>query len=163
MIWRPPRSTRTDTLFPDPTLFRSRRRQLVARRPLGRGVLGRDVRRPRGVADRRRRSRLSQLHGAQPHPRRRSRDFRRSRRSRCRPVAILSANRPRFRHRDRPVLLAQRPAVGRGRPAPLLLRPACYPPLIVCCSTFPFCLPPPSILSLSFFLFLSLPFLFFPF
>src|SRR3546814_3874550 len=32
MIRRPPRSTRTDTLFPDTTLFRSRRRPRVRRR-----------------------------------------------------------------------------------------------------------------------------------
>src|SRR3546814_11927016 len=42
MIRRPPRSTRTDTLFPDTTLFRSR-----CRRPL----LGRALFRDRGIGD----------------------------------------------------------------------------------------------------------------
>src|SRR3546814_7801636 len=53
---RPPRSTRTDTLFPYTTLFRSRRRRLggegaSAPRPLLRGVLG------AGAADHRRSAR----------------------------------------------------------------------------------------------------------
>src|SRR3546814_3673248 len=42
MIRRPPRSTRTDTLFPYPTLFRSDRRH----RDPGRAGLGRLARRP---------------------------------------------------------------------------------------------------------------------
>src|SRR3546814_1432150 len=42
MIRRPPRSTRTDTLFPYTTLFRSQRGS--ARRPSGRGSLGPDAR-----------------------------------------------------------------------------------------------------------------------
>src|SRR3546814_5793009 len=33
MIRRPPRSTRTDTLFPDTTLFRSKKAARVSRRP----------------------------------------------------------------------------------------------------------------------------------
>src|SRR3546814_13074348 len=50
MIRRPPRSTRTDTLFPYTTLFRSRlrdqaadarRRAVEARRPGGEGILSR--------------------------------------------------------------------------------------------------------------------------
>src|SRR3546814_8134961 len=52
MIRRPPRSTRTDTLFPYTTLFRSRHRGDRGGRPLGRGdtvrqqraAAGRDVR-----------------------------------------------------------------------------------------------------------------------
>src|SRR3546814_11698419 len=36
---RPPRSTRTDTLFPYPTLFRSRRRRYLDLTPRERGVL----------------------------------------------------------------------------------------------------------------------------
>src|SRR3546814_20377760 len=56
IIRRPPRSTRTDTLFPYPTLFRSRsaergrrrRREAFARRPRGRNRQTRTrVRRPR--------------------------------------------------------------------------------------------------------------------
>src|SRR3546814_7902646 len=35
MIRRPPRFTRTDTLFPYPTLFRSVRGELLRRRPVG--------------------------------------------------------------------------------------------------------------------------------
>src|SRR3546814_12905953 len=60
MIRRPPRSTRTDTLFPYTTLFRSVRpdegfgllRQRLARRPRGRGRAGRGA---VGRPDRRRR------------------------------------------------------------------------------------------------------------
>src|SRR3546814_8001906 len=37
MIRRPPRSTRTDTLFPSPTLFRSRSETVVRRRGRARG------------------------------------------------------------------------------------------------------------------------------
>src|SRR3546814_19046601 len=44
MLLRPPRSTRTDTLFPDTTLFRSHARYPVARgtvgNPFTRGALG---------------------------------------------------------------------------------------------------------------------------
>src|SRR3546814_8813700 len=35
MIRRPPRSTRTDTLFPDTTLFRSARSHCASRGPIG--------------------------------------------------------------------------------------------------------------------------------
>src|SRR3546814_10561820 len=51
MIRRPPRSTRTDTLFPYTTLFRSgdhhhARRRRVAAEALGVGDVGAEVRRP---------------------------------------------------------------------------------------------------------------------
>src|SRR3546814_18486797 len=48
MIRRPPRSNRTDTLVPDPTLFRSRLgRSAAARSRLWRqGAVDRDLRRP---------------------------------------------------------------------------------------------------------------------
>src|SRR3546814_13824075 len=39
MIRRPPRSTRTDTLFPYTTLFRSQRERLTARRGVGQPIL----------------------------------------------------------------------------------------------------------------------------
>src|SRR3546814_14748523 len=45
MIRRPPRTTRTDTLFPYTTLFRSGDALLERRLPLGAGARGRD---PRG-------------------------------------------------------------------------------------------------------------------
>src|SRR3546814_8295153 len=55
MIRRPPRSTPTDTLFPDPTLFRSHGARAAARRGGGGagrhlGARRRDVRAPDGTA-----------------------------------------------------------------------------------------------------------------
>src|SRR3546814_14923415 len=70
MIRRPPRSTRTDTLFPYTTLFRSHRRELL-RRPHDRDVEHRQdaVRIPRGeVVDPQRPRRLAQLHRLHQHP-----------------------------------------------------------------------------------------------
>src|SRR3546814_3685135 len=64
MIRRPPRSTRTDTLFPYTTLFRSRKRQ--PRQPQLRGRLGREVAGPAGDRE----GRLEQLRRpGQPEPR----------------------------------------------------------------------------------------------
>src|SRR3546814_20550809 len=51
MIRRPPRSTRTDTLFPYTTLFRSPRRAQSERRQLRQGTRSRCV--PHGALDRR--------------------------------------------------------------------------------------------------------------
>src|SRR3546814_17336826 len=70
MIRRPPRSTRTDTLFPYTTLFRSVRRAVPLRRPLARGgrrearTRGGDFRRPQPEIVRRRRQRRPRAAGA---------------------------------------------------------------------------------------------------
>src|SRR3546814_2408566 len=56
LIRRPPRSTRTDTLFPYTTLFRSRHRQSVLHHRLGRrAARDRDRRRPAAEGDQGRR------------------------------------------------------------------------------------------------------------
>src|SRR3546814_7127122 len=70
MLRRPPRSTRTDTLFPYTTLFRSRQRADQRTHP--RGTPSRAQRRPGSRAG---------LQGSQPHDLRGERDARRSCRS----------------------------------------------------------------------------------
>src|SRR3546814_10263283 len=95
MIRRPPRSTRTDTLFPYTTLFRSRRRVAGAR--ARRCAVVRDVFDPAG-GKRRAGRRLPR-----PHARRRGR-------------AAGRALRPRVRRRPAT-------AAGGGRHGRLLLRP----------------------------------------
>src|SRR3546814_18204578 len=70
MIRRPPRSTRTDTLFPYTTLFRSRQARSRARHPPARGCSGerrgdrgrRRRRRPRPLSRSRRRAREARRH-----------------------------------------------------------------------------------------------------
>src|SRR3546814_3424248 len=55
MIRRPPRSTRTDTLFPYTTLFRSKHRHaLIERFQAGQHLLGAEVERGHDPAERRR-------------------------------------------------------------------------------------------------------------
>src|SRR3546814_19886376 len=121
MIRRPPRSTRTDTLFPYTTLFRSQRRAArPARENAGGGARLARLGRPRQSA---RRDRIDHRHVADLFS-----DHDRPRRAagRARPMVLFGPPRDRRRRGHLLHLLPLPPAPARPAPTP---RPPPFPPL----------------------------------